>query len=182
MQASPSRRVCSMVLASVATIWAGGCATVARPLASDQPDTWAGKIQSVPVDVHGVIPKQTEAQTLAAIDQGVVGQRDAEYKHTGLGLDSVPRVVVYIGGSDLPARDQYCALSPAVIRGTSVPDDGLVVRSELCDGPRPVAYARTTLAQSDPSDAAVANAIKRLKSELVDSLPTPDPQPPEFGN
>jgi hypothetical protein len=136
----------------------------------------------VPVDVHGAIPDETEAQTVAAIDHGVAGQTGAVFKHTGLGLDSLPRVVVYIGGSAVPPRDQYCSLQPAAKRAASVPSNRLIVRSELCDGPRPVAYARTTLAESTPSDVAVADAIQRLKSDLVDSLPTPDPQPPEFGN
>ena len=182
MKAISSRRMCSMVLASLAALSAGGCATVARPLAADQPDEWAGRIQSVPVDVHGVIPEQTEAQTVAAIDHGVAGKPDAKFEHTGLGLDSVPRVVVYIGGDAVPARDRYCALGSAANRATSVPSNGLVLRAELCDGPRPVAYARTMLAQSAPSDASVAKAIDGLKSDLVGSLPTPDPQPPEFGN
>lgn len=182
MKAIPFPRVGSVVLASVAAILAAGCATVAHPLAADPPAAWAGRIQSVPVDVHGAIPQQTEAQTVAAISHGVAGQSDAEFENTGLGLDSLPRVVVYIGGSSVPPRNQYCSPNPAANQATSVPGNGLVVRSELCDGPRPVAYARTTLAQSTPSDAAVAAAIERLKSHLVDSLPTPDPQPPEFEN
>ena len=181
MNAISSRRMCSIVLASLAALSAGGCATIARPLAADQPDEWAGRIQSVPVDVHGVIPQQTEAQTVAAIDHGVAGKPDAKFEHTGLGLDSVPRVVVYIGGNAVPARDRYCGRGSAPNRATSAPSNELVLRAELCDGPRPVAYARTMLAQSTPSDASVAQAIAGLKSDLVGSLP-PDQQPPEFGN
>src|SRR5579863_4999995 len=116
METISSHRMCSIVLASLAALSAGGCATVARPLAADQPDEWAGRIQSVPVDLHGVIPQQTEAQTVAAIDHGVDGKPDTKFERTGLGLDSVPRVVVYIGGGAVPARDRYCARGSAANR------------------------------------------------------------------
>jgi hypothetical protein len=182
MKAVPSQRVCSIVLTSLAALSATGCATVARPLAADQPDEWASRIQSLPVAVHGVIPRRTEAQTVAAVDHGVADRPDTKFEHTGLGLDSVPRVVVYIGGGTVPTRDQYCSTDSEASRSPSASSNGLVVRAELCDGPRPVAYARTTLAQSTASDASVADAIQRLESDLVGSLPTPDPQPPEFGN
>jgi hypothetical protein len=50
------------------------------------------------------------------------------------------------------------------------PKDGLVLRSELCGGPRPVAHARMTLRGGDPTVANVAQGIDHLTSDLVACL------------
>jgi hypothetical protein len=173
-----------MALLSLVAVLAAGCATgpgrVAQAQASDEPDEWATRIRSLPVEIHGAVPGETASQTIAAIGHGVAQQAGAEFQHTGLSLYALPRVVVYVGGSSAPARDQYCALQPNTERPVPVPKNGVVVRSELCDGPRPVAYARMTLAEANPSAATMAQGIKRLESSLVGSLPPPEPPLPEF--
>jgi hypothetical protein len=173
-----------MALLCIVAVLAAGCATnpgrVAQAEASDQPDEWANRIQSLPVEIHGAVPGETASQTIAAVSNGVAQQAGAEFQHTGLSLYALPRVVVYVGGSSAPARDQYCALQPNTNRPVAVAKNGVVVRSELCDGPRPVAYARITLAEANPSAATLAQGIKRLESSLVSSLPPPEPPLPEF--
>ena len=170
------RNVRPMTLLCLAAILASGCATVEQPLSNDDPAAWASRIQSLPVDVHGAIPGQTSAQTMAAM--GVTGRVGAAFQNNGVSLYAMPRVVVYVGDSSVPARDQYCELKPTLNPAAFIPKSGVVVRSALCDGPRPVAYARMILAEANPSPATVAQAIERLKSDLWLSLP----RPPEFGN
>jgi hypothetical protein len=186
MNSKFSSAVRPLVLLSVAAVLATGCATLssttARPLSTDESDAWAPRIQTLPVDIHGTIPGESAAQTVAAVDRGVDSSTGSNFQDTGLSLYSMPRVVVYIGGGSGPERNQYCALQPRATRATFAPKDAVVMRSALCDGPRPVAYARTTLAEANPNPVTVANAIERLKSDLVQSLPSPEPQPPEFGN
>jgi hypothetical protein len=171
------------VLSLVAVLGAG-CATnpgrVAQAQATDQPDEWATRIRSLPVEIHGAVPGETAAQTVAAVNHGVGQQAGTEFQHTGLSLYALPRVVVYVGGSSAPARDQYCELQPNTERPVPVAKSGVVVRSELCDGPRPVAFARITLADADPSPATLARGIEQLESSMVSSLPPPEPPLPEF--
>jgi hypothetical protein len=133
-----------------------------------------------PVEVHATVPGETSAQTIAAIDHGVTQQPLADFEHTGVSLQAMPRVVVYIGGTSVPARDQYCALEPARNRSVTVPRNGTLIRSELCDGPRPVAYARLTIAAANLSDVSVAQAVQGLESKLVQNLAPPEPPLPEF--
>jgi hypothetical protein len=56
-----------------------------------------------------------------------------------------------------------------------VPKDGLVTRSELCDGERTATYARMTLRGSDPTAATAAEGIEHLKSDLVASVTPAEP-------
>lgn len=176
----------SGALLSLVVLLASGCATGPRPVshafADDHPDDWAARIGSLPVEVHGAVPGESAAQTAAAIDHGVAQPDYAEFQHSGLDLYALPRVVLYIGGTSAPPRDGYCAWQPDTDRTVSVAKDGVVLRGGLCDGPRSVAYARGTLADPNSNVAALDRAVERLKSNLVASLPSPDPQPPEFGN
>jgi hypothetical protein len=174
----------ALALLSVAAALAAGCATnpprVERAVAADHPADWASRIRSLPVEVHGAVPGETGAQTIAAIDHGTVNQAGAEFGKSGLSLYAMPRVVVYIGGAAAPARDQYCSLEPNMSRSVPAPKNALILRSELCDGPRAVAYARITLPEVNPTAAAVAGGIEQIKSDLVQSLPLPEPELPEY--
>jgi hypothetical protein len=175
-QSHPSVR--ALVLVSVVAAMAAGCAsnpaTVEQAVAADRPDNWASRISSLPVEVHGAVPGATAAQTIAAIDHGTAVQADAPFGSSGVSLYAMPRVVVYIGGTTAPARDQYCSLEPNANTSVLAPKNGLVLRSELCDGPRPVAFARITLPEVDPTAESVAGGIKQIKSDLVHSLPSPE--------
>src|ERR1700724_3821204 len=98
-----------LALLSVAAALAAGCAAnpsrVEQAIAADRPDDWARRIHSLPVEVHGALPGESAAQTIAAIDHGTANLADAEFGNTGRSLYAVPRVVVYIGGAEVPARD-----------------------------------------------------------------------------
>jgi hypothetical protein len=181
---NPTPRAAGTVALLCLVALASGCAAgpprVTQAIAEDHPDVWATRVRQLPVEVHGTIPGETSAQTIAAIDHGVAEQAQVGFQHTGLSLQAMPRVVVYVGGTSVPARDQYCALEPTRDRSVTVPPNGTLIRSELCDGPRPVAYARLTIADAKLSDASVAQAVQRLESNLVRSLPTPELPPPEF--
>jgi hypothetical protein len=163
---------------------ASGCAAspprVSQAIAEDHPDAWVTRVRDLPVEVHGTVPGETNAQTAAAIDHGVTPQAQADFQHTGLNLQALPRVVVYVGGTSVPARDQYCALEPASNRLVTVPPNGTLIRSELCDGPRPVAFGRLTIDDANLSTASVARAVQGLESRLVQSLPPPEPPLPEY--
>lgn len=173
----------AFALLSVAAALTAGCVgphRVEQAIASDDPDRWAARINSLPVEVHGTAPGETTEQTIAAIDHGVAGHPGAKFGDSGLSLYAIPRVVVYIGGSTAPARNQYCALAPNVNRSVLVPKDALILRSSLCDGPRAVAYARISISERSPSAEDVARGIVQIKSDLVQSLPLPAPGIPEF--
>jgi hypothetical protein len=173
----------SGALLSLVVLLASGCATGPRPqaFADDYPDDWAARIQSLPVEVHGAVPGESAAQTVAAIHHGVAQPDDAEFRDTGLSLYAQPRVVLYVGGTSGPSRDRYCALPPDTNRAVSAAKDGVILRGGLCDGPRPVAYARITLAEADCNGATLDRAVEGLKSQLVASLEPPEPQQNELG-
>jgi hypothetical protein len=174
-----SRSAAALALLSVGATLAAGCATnpprVEQAVAADHPDDWAERMSSLPVEVHGAVPGETSARTIAAIDHGTAKQASDEFGSSGLSLDALPRVVVYIGGSTAPARDQYCSLDPDTNRSVAAPTNALILRSELCDGPRAVAYARITLPEANPTAETVARGIDRLKGSLVRSLPPIEP-------
>jgi hypothetical protein len=151
-----------------AALGAAGCAAtpLEQAVAADSPAAWSSKIQSLPVEVHGSVPGETAAQTIAAIDHGTAGEDGTE----SASLWATPRVIVYIGGTEAPARDQYCALDPDTNRSVATTHKGVIIREELCDGPRPVAYARSTLFDENPTAEAVARSVEQVKSNLVDSL------------
>lgn len=175
----------ALALLSVVTVLAAGCAAprVEQAMAADHPDDWASRIHSLPVEVHGSVPGETAAQTVSVIDRGVANQPSAEFGSSGLSLYAVPRVVVYIGGTMAPARDQYCSLEPNANRSVVAPANALVLRAALCDGPRAVSYARITLSAANPTTETVARGIERIKSDLVQSLPPLDPMlQPQYWN
>jgi hypothetical protein len=179
--AANSTRIPLLSLLGMLTVGcASGPAATHRAIAKDYPDAWANRVRSLPVEVHGSIPGHTLTQTAAAIDHGVVQQDTADFEHTGVSLYAMPRVIVYIGGNAAPSRDRYCELQPDFSRRAVMATKGLLIRGALCDGPRPVAYARITLAE--PSATTVGPAVARLESDLVQGLSPPPPQPPEFGN
>jgi hypothetical protein len=172
-----SRRNARTLLLSVAAALAAGCAAnpsrVEQAIAADHSDDWAQRMHSLPVEVHGALPGETAAHTIAAIDHGTANPADTEFGKSGLSLYAMPRVVVYIGGDEVPARDQYCTLEPSTNRSVPTPKNALILRSELCDGPRPVAYARITVPEADPAADTLDRDIERVKSDLVQSLPLP---------
>lgn len=182
-----SRRVRSLALLSVAAAVAAGCATnppgVEQAVAADHPDDWAARMSSLPVQVHGAVPGETPAQTIADIKRATANQASTEFGNSGLSLDAIPRVVVYIGGTTAPARDQYCSLNPNTERSVAAPTNALILRSELCDGPRAVAYARITLPEANPTAETVARGVDRLEASLVRSLPPLEPMlQPDYWN
>jgi hypothetical protein len=111
---------------------------VTQAISEDHPDVWATRVRELPVEVHGTIPGETSAQTIAAIDHGVAEQAQADFQHTGLSLEAMPRVVVYVGGTSVPARDQYCALAPDRNRSVTVARDRTLLYGDggaRSDGP-----------------------------------------------
>jgi hypothetical protein len=177
----------TLALLSVAAALAAGCAAnpsrVEQAIAADRPDDWAHRIHSLPVEVHGALPSETATQTIAASDHGTANLAYTEFGKSGLSLYAVPRVVVYIGGAEVPAHDQYCTLEPSAHRTFATPKNALILRSELCDGPRAVAFARITVPEADPTAGTLAADIERIKSDLVQSLPRPQPvMPVDYSN
>jgi hypothetical protein len=181
------RGVCALASLCVAATLTVGCASnpskVERTFADDHPEDWASRVPSLPVEIHGALRGETAAQTAAAIDHGTADQAGAQSGSSGLSLYAMPRVVVYIGGAVAPARDQYCSLDPNTNRSVVDPKNAIVLRSELCDGPRAVAYTRITLPEANPTAEDLARSMKRIKSDLVRSLPPLEPMlQPDYWN
>jgi hypothetical protein len=181
------RSIFALASLCVATTLSVGCASnpsrVERAFADDHPEDWASRVAALPVEIHGAMPGETAAQTAATIDHGTADQAGAKSGTSGLSLYAMPRVVVYIGGAVAPARDQYCTLDPDTNRSVVDPKNALVVRSELCDGPRAVAYTRITLPEANPTAHDLARSMERIKSDLVRSLPPLDPMlQPDYWN
>jgi hypothetical protein len=177
----------TLALLSVAAALAAGCAAnpsrVDQAVSADRRDDWAQRIHSLPVEVHGALPGETATQTIAAIDHATANLADTEFGKSGPSLYALPHVVVYIGGAEAPARDQYCTLEPSANRSVATPKNALILRSELCDGPRAVAFARITVPGADPTAGTLAGDIERIKSDLVQSLPLPQPvMPVDYSN
>jgi len=178
-----SRPLVSLCLAAVLV---AGCAAnsprMEQTAGDDSPHAWTSWIGSLPVEVHGTVPGETSAQTVAAIEHGVSGRDDGEASATGLDLKNMPRVVVYVGGPAAPWRDQYCSSEPNVNLSVPARKRGLVLLSELCDGTRPVAHAQVTLSETNPTAEMVARGVERTKSYLAQSLVPVEPDPERYRN
>jgi hypothetical protein len=168
-----------LALVAISAALAAGCANnpprLEQAIANDHPDDWALRIGSLPVELHGTVPGETTTQTSAELDNATAKQAGAEVGNSGLSLYATPRVVVYVGGTEVPARDKYCAIEPEANRPVVSPESKVVLRSELCDGPRPVAYARVTIPATKPTAEQLAQGIDRAKSSLVQSLTPEEP-------
>jgi hypothetical protein len=181
------RRACALASVCVTATLAVGCATnpskVEQAIATDHPEDWGSRMASLPVEVHGALPGATAAQTAAVLQHGTAELAGAQFGTSGLSLYAMPRLVVYIGGAAAPARDEYCSLEPNTNRSVVAPKNALVLRSELCDGPRAVAYTRITLPEANPTAADLARSMERIKSDLVRSLQPLDPMlQPDYWN
>jgi len=152
-----------------------------RP-ADDSPGAWTSWISSLPVEVHGTVPSGTSAQTAGVIEHAVSGRDDGAAAATGLDLKNKPRVVVYVGETVAPWRDQYCSPEPDMNLAVPARKRGLVLLSALCDGTRPVTHAQITLSETNPTADMVARGIERTKSYLARSLVPVEPDPQRYSN
>jgi len=175
-----------LVSLSLAAVLVSGCAayspSMGQKTGNDSPHAWNSWISSLPVEVHGTVPGGTSAQTVAAIEHGVTVQDVGEASATGSDLKNKPRVVVYVGGTGAPWRDQYCSPEPNGNLSVPVSKRNLVLLSELCDGTRPVAHAQITLSEANPTADMVARGIERTKSYLARSLVPVEPDPERYSN
>ena len=175
-----------LVSLSLAAVLVAGCAAhspkMEQRTGDDSPGAWTSWISSLPVEVHGTVPGGTSAQTIAAIEHGVSGRDDGQAPATGLDLKNKPRVVVYVGGTAAPWRDQYCSPEPSVNLSAPARERGLVLLSELCDGTRSVAHAQITLSETKPTADMVTRGIERTKSYLAQSLVHVEPDPQRYNN
>jgi hypothetical protein len=86
----------------------------------------------------------------------------------------------YIGGTEVPARHQYCTLEPSANRSVATPQNALILRSRFATarGPWP-----SRITEVEPTAKSVVRDIERIESDLVQSLPHPQPvMPVDYSN
>lgn len=124
----------------------------------DSARQWSQHIAQLPIELHGTWPGADAAQTAAMIPRSAAAPDIAARQ----------RVVVYIDGTEVPQRADFCAVGKSL---RPVPNTQKVtLRAALCDGPRIVSYARQAF---DGNGKPAAADVASLESSLVGALHTP---------
>ncbi len=98
----------------------------------DLRDSWAKKINDLPVELHGAVPNQSSIRS-AAIIHNVVSDDQAIPTGANDILLTEQRIVLYLDGVDIPARQDFCTLNKKP-RNSPVEDHALTFRAAVCDG------------------------------------------------
>ncbi|RDS84252.1 hypothetical protein [Dyella psychrodurans] len=145
---------------------------------ADSYDRWSPQMADMPIDVHGTIPGTTHADTVARVPQGTTATRYAAKNPQALGLESLPRVVLYVGGDRMPTNASYCSAAP-VLKTADNDRGDVMVASALCDGPRLVVRSRREVKADDLSSVQIASTLNSVKSRLLFGLTISPAQTPD---
>jgi hypothetical protein len=170
-----------MAVASLG-LYLTGCAGTLNNQSATESDTlinWKESMQTMPIEVHGGFASHDAAETARSIPNGTTPDLYPGQNHSGADLASMPRIVLYVGMSQIPTDNTYCNKTPA-LRSIAVNHGEIGVTAALCDGTRLVVQARRDITPehlASQGDAAVVNAIK---SRLMLALSTNPSAPPVY--
>lgn len=144
---------------------------------SDSYDYWSPRMAALPIDVHGAFPGATHVETVERIALGTTANDYAARHPTALGLEAQPRIVLYVGGDQLPTDASYCSAHP-VMRTADESRNDIMIASALCDGPRLVVRSRREVAADRVSTTWISSTMSSVKSHLLYGLTVSQAQQP----
>ena len=121
---------------------------------------------SMPIEVHGSAPGSTTAQTMTTIPGATDAKTYAANHADGGPLAEASRIVLYVGGNQLPTNKTYCRPAPT-LRTADIAAGKVMFASALCDGPRLVITARREVAPEEAGAGAMAHTIQRIKNFML---------------
>jgi hypothetical protein len=169
-QSSFTKMSVAVMIASTALL--SGCqSTMHTGWAEDRDSTfaWAPKIATLPLDVHGSIPGQTAAQTIATVPLAITSAAYSDTNPDAPNLMEAQRIVLYVGGDQLPVNTTYCDKS-ATLRTVKVVSGRVLLGAALCDGPRLVVTERQVVKPEAVTVTAMNSSIESAKKRLMVAL------------
>jgi hypothetical protein len=142
------------------THWAG---------AGDSQAKWSGMMPGMPVDVHSQDSSMASPTMLSRIPNATTANSYAQSHPVTQQLSQQPRVVLYIGGNQLPTSTSYCEAAP-VLEPVHGAFDGVLIGGAICDGPRLVDTAQRTFKEERLASDGLAHAVDDVKSQLLFGL------------
>ena len=137
---------------------------------------WQPKMASIPIEVHGAVPGSDSKLTMANIPGATDAETYDAQQPDGPPLRAMRRIVLYIGGNQLPTDRTYCQPAPKL--RTAVVAGGMVMfASALCDGARLVVTARREVAPKDSGASTMAHTIQRIKDFMLYGVASSRAQP-----
>ena len=133
---------------------------------SDTVDYWAPQMNTIPVDVHGTVPGATPEETVARIPLGTTASDFAGKHPTLSGIESVPRIVLHVGGDQIPTDATYCSANPQM-RSIDGKDGHVMLAAALCDGTRLIVRSRRELTPDGLATDKMSSTLKSVKSRLL---------------
>jgi hypothetical protein len=153
---------------SLHTRWAGAGDSAAR---------WSAMMPALPVDLHSQDSSVTPLTALSNIPNATTADSYARSHPDAQPLNRQPRLVLYIGGNQLPTAASYCEAVPALQSSSGTPD-GVLIGGAICDGSRLVDTVQRTYAADRLASEGPAHAVDDIKSQLLFGLSVRQSKPP----
>jgi hypothetical protein len=130
----------------------------------DSERQWSKRVEQLPVELHGAWPGASAAETAALVPRA----NSADNADANDANAAQQRVVVYVSGTQVPQRADFCAINKSYRAVAN--DRQVTLRAALCDGPRIISYARKSF---DGDSKLAATDVASLESSLVGALHPP---------
>lgn len=170
------------VLLSAALVLSG-CATTVHNRWANEHDTlhrWQLKMRTMPVEIHGGFTNQNAEAIAAMVTRGTTPELyNSQHKDPDAALARIPRVLIYIGTSYLPADASYCQPRP-VLRVSDSQADKVNVFGAICDGGRLVVRAEDKVPAVALNHSGEEAIVKTMKERLLYAVST-NPAIPSAG-
>ncbi|MHC1481330.1 hypothetical protein ACYJW8_13850 [Frateuria aurantia] len=159
-----------------------GCAGTLHNRWASETDTlsnWQDSMASMPVEIHGHLEGKDAATQATDVPHGIT---TAGYLAQNPGqppLDTLPRILLYVGGHQIPSDQNYCSTAPAM-RSMTVKPGRIDVAAALCDGLRLVVTARYQITPQSLDREGEAAIVDQMKEHLMFALAT-NPKVPSMG-
>ncbi|PXV53327.1 hypothetical protein SAMN04487785_1185 [Dyella jiangningensis] len=156
-------------VALILTMLVTGCSGVLQTTwsqPSDTVQTWAPSMDTLPVQVHQQSSEPGAVVTpMAAPHLTFVTASSAASVPSNVGEFAARRVVLYVGGEQVPTPETYCKTTATLY---SLPKaQGVLVAAALCDGSRLVDSYRRVYSASDIQQQGWGKVVKTMKSKLL---------------
>lgn len=143
----------------------------------DSASRWSASMPGMPIDVHSRDPSAASPDAIAHIPNATTADLFAQAHSGTQQLSQQPRVVLYIGGDQLPTSESFCTAEPA-LQAAHGASEGVLFGGAICDGPRLVDTVQRTFKPDELAGDGLARAVDNVKSQLLFGLSVRQSKPP----
>ncbi|RDS86699.1 hypothetical protein [Dyella psychrodurans] len=188
LKARPARGVrasfVAMILIPLA-LFLAGCSGTMQTRSVTQDDTyyhWKPQMETLPIEVHGGIQQLGSDDMAKLIPYGTTPRQYAATTDGQGKLATRPRIVLYVGTDQNPARETYCDAFP-VVQPATTGDAAVHMVAALCDGPRLVDLTARDVQSVSIQNQGMVSIMKSMKRRLLFGLNmNEEVEPAEYGN